>query len=134
MCCVIYFSKCIAAAYPDLAGRRVDGGVFYSGQVDDHSVVAQAKAAAVVPSAPDGNKQFMFPAEFDGVNDVGDIPALDDQAGPFVDHSIVNLACPIVFFIRGKDNLAADPGDEAFDGGSIETANYICHNKMCLTP
>src|SRR6185437_3880862 len=126
---VIYLSKRVAAAYPDLAGRRVDDGVFNSGQVDDHSVVAQAKTAAIVSSASDGNKQFVFPAEFDGIDDIGDIPALDDHAGAFVDHPIVNFACLIVFLDRGKNDLAADPGDQAFDGGSIGSSDWICHNK-----
>ena len=96
-----------AAADAHGAGLVVGDDVLQAGQVDDHPVVDDAEAAAVVPAAADRDQRAAGAGERDRARDVVGARAAHDDRRPAVDHPVVDGARLVVARIGGSDDAVA---------------------------
>jgi hypothetical protein len=63
---------------------------------------------------------MVLPGEADGTEDIGHTRAADDQRRAAIDHSIVNLAGPVVAWIALEQQVTAHGGAERLDRGMVQ--------------
>src|SRR5215218_4222772 len=74
---------------PDGVLRRIDANTFHGAEVDDHAAVDKCSPRNIVATAADSHKDAMRSGKVDGIDDVGNSGALNDQCWVFVDERIV---------------------------------------------
>src|SRR5438445_424069 len=94
------------ASAPNGNGARswIDPRVFDASQVDDQPVVADPKPTRVVPAAPNGKENAIFPGEIDAMDHIRHVHAAHDEPRLLVDHAIINLASVVISFIAPLDH------------------------------
>jgi hypothetical protein len=97
-----------ASINPNGSARRIYAHTPHHREVDDQSVVATAKAWAIVAASADGNKQALVAAEVHRGDNVGDVYAARNQARPLVDHTVVESTGGIVVSITWTDESPAE--------------------------
>ena len=104
---VIDVARRAASINPNGSARRIYAHALHHREVDHQSVVATAKAWAIVAAAPDGDEQALVAAEVHRGDDVGDVHAARNQARPLVDHAVVKSTGGIVVSITWTDESSA---------------------------
>ena len=104
---VIDVARRAASIDPNGSACRIYAHAFHHREVDHQSVVATAKAGAIVAAAADRDQQALVAAEVHRGDDVGDVHAARDQARPLVDHAVVKSAGSIVVSITWADESSA---------------------------
>ena len=104
---VIDVARRAAGIDPYGSACRIHAHALHHREVDHQSVVAAAKAWAVVAAAADGDEQALVAAEVHRGDDVGDVHAARDQARPLVDHAVVKSTGGIVVGITWTDESSA---------------------------
>jgi hypothetical protein len=97
-----------AAADPDRSALRVDLDVVQRRQVEHDPVVAGAEAGAVVPAAPDGQRQPVPAGEADHLGHGAGVGALGDHRRPLVDHRVVDGAGGVVAGVAPEGQAAVE--------------------------
>ena len=96
-----------ASINPNGSACRIYVHALHHREVDHQSVVATAKARAIVAASTDGDKQALVAAEVYRGDDVGDVHAARNQAWPLVDHAVVKSTGGIVVSITWSDESSA---------------------------
>ena len=93
---------------------RIHVNIIHSRQIDDEPIVANAQPCGIVAAAANGHDQVVLAAKIDRRDDVRHIAATGDQAGPPIDHGVVDLSSRVVTRVALFDELSAEAG---FEGG-----------------
>src|SRR5215472_18246344 len=86
------------------AGRAcswIDANPFHLSEVDHQTIVAGTQSGTVMPATPDCQRQLVLTSKVDCSDHVGDIFALGNQRGVFVDHAVVDGSRLLVASIAG---------------------------------
>jgi hypothetical protein len=76
--------------------RRINPHALHARQVDHDPAVTDGKARNTVATPAHGYQQFVYTGELDGVDDVGNPGALDDQRRMSVNHPVMDFAGVVV--------------------------------------
>ena len=127
---MIDVSPVAARAYSDFTRRGIDSDVPHGLQIDHQAVVTDAQTCPVVSSSPDGDGHSALNAELDGRYHVGDVCALDDQAGPSIDQSVVDLPRGLVAWILlGNQSASHDRGQRLI----LLISDFYWHEPLLCT-
>ena len=75
---------------------------------------------------------LLLAGEVHGGDDVGDVGASRDEAGPAVDHRVVDLASLVVLRVAGLDELPAQAALERGNGGVSQHVSSTCSTaRLC---
>src|SRR5690606_4753583 len=96
------------------------------------SVVAGAKAGAIVAAPTDGEWQAVLAGESNGGDHVGHAGAVDDEPRRAIDHRVVDAAGLIVALVARLRDGATDPRGQVFDRAIRELHVWLFdHDGHC---
>ena len=85
---------------------RVHANIIHSRQIDDEPIVANTQPWEIVAAAANGHDQVVLAAKIDRGDDVRHIAATGDEAGPPIDHGVVDLSSRIVTRVALFDDVS----------------------------
>ena len=109
-------------------------------QIDHEAAVADGLARGAVAATADGDEQVIGPGKLDGPDHVGRATALGDQRRTAVDHSVPDLAGPVVAVLArqeqgapqaGLEILHRRPGQDGFTASKARGRQVTRNGRRC---